>query len=105
MTIHGECLFNIPAQVRELKNIIERAMILSQSAVLHLEESLLRLRTQDKETLSSNRLKNLEREKIRQALEACEWRIEGPLGAAKHLGLDPSTLRSRWKKLAITKKI
>ena len=43
------------------------------------------------------------KERIEQALETCEWRIDGPLGAAKHLGLHPSTLRSRLKKLGITR--
>lgn len=90
-----------PGNVRELKNIIERAMILSQSSELHVEESLLGSQTQDNDSVPSRHLKDLERGKIHQVLEACEWRIDGPLGAAKHLGLHPSTLRSRLKKLGI----
>jgi formate hydrogenlyase transcriptional activator len=90
-----------PGNVRELKNIIERAMILSQSTVLHVEESLLRSPTENKDGFHSTQLKELERANILQALEACEWRIDGPLGAAKHLGLHPSTLRSRLKKFGI----
>jgi formate hydrogenlyase transcriptional activator len=94
-----------PGNIRELKNIIERAMILSQSAVLHVDESLLGSPAPGQNLVPSTQLKDLERVQIYQALEACEWRIEGPLGAAKILGLHPSTLRSRLKKLGIKKKV
>jgi formate hydrogenlyase transcriptional activator len=90
-----------PGNVRELKNIIERAMILSHSSVVHVDESLLRSPADDMAATPPTQLKELERAQIQQALNACEWRIDGPLGAAKHLGLNPSTLRSRLKKLGI----
>jgi formate hydrogenlyase transcriptional activator len=90
-----------PGNVRELKNVIERAMILSHSLVVHVDDSLLRSPVDDVDALPPTRLKDLERAKIHQALTACDWRIDGPLGAAKHLGLNPSTLRSRLKKLGI----
>lgn len=93
-----------PGNIRELKNIIERAMILSQSAVLHVDESLLESPAQGQNLVPSTRLKDLELASIHQALEACEWRIDGPLGAAKYLGLHHSTLRSRLKKLGINRK-
>ena len=93
-----------PGNVRELKNVIERAMILSHSAVMHVDDSLLRCPEGDRDVMPSTQLKDLERAKIHQALAACEWRIDGPLGAAKHLGLNPSTLRSRLKKLGIKRK-
>jgi formate hydrogenlyase transcriptional activator len=89
-----------PGNVRELKNVIERAMILSHSTIVHVEESLLRSPADDM-AATPTQLKDLERVQIQQALNACEWRIDGPLGAAKHLGLNPSTLRSRLKKLGI----
>jgi len=93
-----------PGNVRELKNVIERAMILSHSSLVHVDESLLRSPSEDRDARPSTQLKDLERERIQQALSACEWRIDGPLGAAKHLGLNPSTLRSRLKKLGIKRK-
>jgi formate hydrogenlyase transcriptional activator len=90
-----------PGNVRELKNVIERAMILSNSSVVHVEESLLRSPGDEMTATQPTQLKDLERVQIQQALHACDWRIDGPLGAAKHLGLNPSTLRSRLKKLGI----
>jgi transcriptional regulator with GAF, ATPase, and Fis domain len=69
-----------------------------------VDESLLRSPTDDTDAMPSTQLKDLERTQILNALNACEWRIDGPLGAAKHLGLNPSTLRSRLKKLGITRK-
>lgn len=97
--------YSWPGNVRELKNIIERAMILSQSSVLQVDEAWLRVQTEDMgAVLPSARLKDLELATIHQALEACEWRIDGPLGAAKLLGLHHSTFRSRLKKLGITRK-
>ena len=90
-----------PGNVRELKNVIERAMILSHSLVVQIDESVLRSPVAQSEALPPTHLKDLERAQIHQALTACEWRIDGPLGAARHLGLNPSTLRSRLKKLGI----
>ncbi len=99
--------YSWPGNVRELKNIIERAMILSQSTVVNVEELMLgcpAAATSEKVQGSSRQLKDLERTQILQALDACEGRVDGPLGAAKYLGLHPSTLRSRLKKLGIKKK-
>jgi formate hydrogenlyase transcriptional activator len=90
-----------PGNVRELKNVIERAMILSHAVVVQIDESVLRSPVAQSEALPPTQLKDLERAQIHQALKACEWRIDGPLGAARHLGLNPSTLRSRLKKLGI----
>jgi len=90
-----------PGNIRELKNIIERAMILSRTPILHIDESLLNANQSDPALECPGHLKDMERFRIQQALERSEWKIEGPLGAAKQLGLHPSTLRSRLKKLGI----
>ncbi|MCB0280913.1 MAG: sigma-54-dependent Fis family transcriptional regulator, partial [Calditrichaeota bacterium] len=97
--------YDWPGNIRELKNIIERAMILSNSPSLIIEEGLIRQSQPPGMVLATTKLKDLERLRIEQALETCEWQIDGPLGAAKHLGLHPSTLRSRLKKLNISRKI
>ncbi len=93
--------YSWPGNIRELKNIIERVMILSRSPVLHIEESLLSTKQREGDQEFPGQLKDMERSRIQQALERSEGKIEGPLGAAKQLGLHPSTLRSRLKKLGL----
>ena len=93
--------YHWPGNIRELKNIIERAMILSNSALLTIDDAFFPRHSSDQEHVPSTKLKDLARDRIQQALKVCEWRIDGPLGAAKQLGLNPSTLRSRLKKLGI----
>ncbi len=93
--------YHWPGNIRELKNIIERSMILSNSTLLTIDDAFFPSRSANQDKDTSPKLKDLERLRILQALKVCEWRIDGPLGAAKQLGLNPSTLRSRLKKLGI----
>ncbi|GJL54836.1 MAG: hypothetical protein NPIRA02_19680 [Nitrospirales bacterium] len=90
-----------PGNIRELKNVLERAMILSNASELKIDETLVNVHRPDSGDLPPTKLKDLERARILEALERSEWRIEGALGAAKQLGLNPGTLRSRLKKLGI----
>ena len=46
-------------------------------------------------------MQSIERSRILKTLEACGWRVKGPGYAAERLGLSPSTLRSRMKRLGI----
>ncbi|MDR4501833.1 MAG: sigma 54-interacting transcriptional regulator [Nitrospirales bacterium] len=92
-----------PGNIREFKNIIERAMILSDSPVLRIDESLVNVSQSSACDPLPTNLKELERVRIQEALERSEWRIEGRFGAAKQLGLNPGTLRSRLKKLGISR--
>lgn len=88
--------------VRELQNVIERAVILSQGNVLKIEPLL----TSSTSNLQTNLLKTLEtveREHILQTLEITSWVISGFKGAAAILGMNPNTLRSRMLKLGIYK--
>jgi DNA-binding NtrC family response regulator len=89
-----------PGNVRELANVIERAVITTTGTVLQISNT--------SETLPataphkpSKTLEEVEREYIAAVSEATGWRIEGPDGAAKILGLHPSTLRTRMQKLRI----
>jgi formate hydrogenlyase transcriptional activator len=92
--------YHFPGNVRELENIIERAVILSTERALPMDVSFISTR---REEGASQTLEEVERAHITRALVACSWRIEGPQGAAKRLGLHPSTLRSRMRKLDITR--
>ncbi len=103
--------YSWPGNVRELRNIIERAMITSQGATLSLQDltgfsttdtirSQQSSKEDDKQLLS---LEEVERNHIRVALEATGWQVSGLKGAARILKMNPSTLRSRIKKLEIRK--
>ncbi len=88
---------NWPGNVRELENVIERAVIVSHDGALRLDA------TEDAaiDTPASDTLAEVERSHIRRVLAATAWQIEGHQGAARTLGLKPSTLRSRMQKLGI----
>jgi len=88
-----------PGNVRELENIIHRAIIVSQRKELLLDVP--------EETwtppLDQVSLEDVQRKHIINMLELSHWKIEGTGGAAERLGIHPSTLRSRMKKLRIQK--
>ncbi|MDH3359165.1 MAG: sigma 54-interacting transcriptional regulator, partial [Desulfobacteraceae bacterium] len=93
--------YDWPGNVRELENVIERAVITSKGSILKLTDNLVisakvRSRAKLKETLTE-----VERTQILNTLENTGWKIEGVNGAAGVLGLAPSTLRDRIKKLGI----
>lgn len=93
--------YSWPGNVRELENVIERAMILSPGKKLVLDEALglpSRMEAKAKRTAT---LKEIDRDHIIQVLSDCDWTIKGPGQAAERLGLAPSTLRYRMKKLGI----
>jgi formate hydrogenlyase transcriptional activator len=93
-----------PGNVRELQNIIERAAILSQGPGLEIDESMLALQPELlPETSTGETLDDVSRAHIRSILEKCGGKIEGRGGAAAMLGVKPSTLRYRLKKLGIQK--
>jgi transcriptional regulator with GAF, ATPase, and Fis domain len=95
--------YSWPGNVRELENVIERAVILTRGSTIELDESLDVLRDTDLPDTSSLSLEEVERNHILCVLEETNWKIEGKQGAAVRLGLKPSTLRSRMKKLGIKK--
>ena len=91
--------YDWPGNVRELENIIERAVILATGSALELDGALAANREEAVTISKGQTLQEVERQHILQNLEDTAWRIEGPGGAAVRLGLNPSTLRSRMKKL------
>ena len=89
-----------PGNVRELEHIIERAVITSQQPVFRLVDHL----EEEPAKAEEGALKEFEemaREHILQVLQKTRWKIDGEGGAAAMLGLNPSTLRFRIKKLGI----
>lgn len=95
--------YSWPGNVRELANVIERAMINSQGPVLHIADQLESATAES--STSTRTLDEVEKEHILRTLDEVSWKIEGPNGAAKRLGLNPSTLRTRMVKLGIQKSI
>ncbi len=86
-----------PGNIRELKNIIERAMILSAGKVL----SIKRLEPEETDLQEDLSLEAIETGHILRVLDMTGWKIKGSMGAAEILGLRPPTLYSRMKKLGI----
>jgi len=93
--------YDWPGNVRELENVIERAMILSPDRTLTLEDALVSKHPPGNRKRSPSSLSDVERGHIVETLEACAWRINGSGNAAERLGLHPSTLRLRMKKLGV----
>jgi formate hydrogenlyase transcriptional activator len=93
------CRYDWPGNVRELENVIERAMIVSSVGPLVIDPSWF---PTSAPTVSSRpTLAEVERQAIRAALERCGGRIYGPTGAAAALGLRPTTLYGKMRKLDI----
>jgi len=100
-----------PGNVRELENVVERAVILSPEGALVIDPAVLRY--EGRESVEANpapadktlTIAEAERAHILTILAETAWHIEGDRGAAKILGLHPSTLRSRMKKLGIRRHV
>jgi PAS domain S-box-containing protein len=91
-----------PGNVRELEHIIERAIITSTGSTLQLADKLDH-ETEDKPEEALRDLEAIEREHILKVLQKTRWKVNGEGSAAAILGLKPSTLRFRIKKLGITR--
>jgi len=87
--------YSWPGNVRELRNVIERNLILSSGSIFRAEFH----EQEDKENL--RRLAEVESDYFRTVLHKTHWRIRGQGGAAELLGLKPTTLEARLKKLGI----
>lgn len=90
-----------PGNIRELKNVVENAMIVSTGKTLHINPPL------DPSAIvqKSVKLEDVERDHIKEVLKKTRWRVSGKNGAAEQLGLKPTTLESRMKKLGISRPV
>ena len=102
--LHALLTHSWPGNVRELENVIERAVILSRGPELELCDwtptplapmALMGGPIQTLETVQRNHIVSV--------LEITRWRVSGPRGAAKLLGVKPTTLAARMKKLRISR--
>jgi transcriptional regulator with GAF, ATPase, and Fis domain len=95
-------LYPWPGNIRELRNVIERAVIMATGPRLTVpmpQPGVARVTP----TQTALTLKELEIEHIRTALRTANWRVRGRGGAAERLGLKPTTLESRMAKLGVTR--
>ena len=90
-----------PGNVRELENVIERAVINTQGRKLQLADVIGTVGAELQAPDHDQTLEELERGYILKIVKKTRWRIEGPKGAARILGLKPTTLQSRMQKLGI----
>ena len=98
--------YSWPGNIRELQNVIERAVIVSDSDVLWIDESWLSTEpgTDEPATGAGSRLPpDQEKRIIEAALAATRGRVSGPSGAASKLGIPSTTLESRIRSLKINK--
>jgi formate hydrogenlyase transcriptional activator len=110
--------YSWPGNIRELQNVIERAVVLCPGTVLRLASDLLpatNRRADEEDGVSAENdgvpvesptsLEHVEKKHILEVLRQTRGVIEGPRGAAKILNLHPNTLRSRMKKLGIERSL
>ncbi len=118
--------YSWPGNIRELENVLERAVILSNGPTLEIEPEVFAAATAERaaaadplnplvgepdqltasggpESQPAETLESNERNHIQATLEKTGWVIDGPHGAAKILAMHPNTLRSRMKKLGIAR--
>jgi PAS domain S-box-containing protein len=98
-----------PGNIRELQNVIERSVIVCETANFSVDESWLSQQPVEKKAGSqrylSEKVAAQEKELIEAALRECQGRVFGPLGAAAKLGMPRSTLESKIRSLKINKNL
>jgi formate hydrogenlyase transcriptional activator len=96
--------YSWPGNIRELQNLIERAVILSRSSTLEVPLAELK---QSAEVVTGRAetaaLRTVEREHILRVLRESNWVISGPTGAAARLGMPRTTLNNKMRKLGISR--
>ncbi len=93
-----------PGNIRELQNLVERAVILSDGTVLRVPLTELDQQAAPPAARGAGTLEEAEKEHILRALQEANWVVGGPNGAASRLGLKRTTLHSRMQKLGISRR-
>ena len=101
-TMDALAAYTWPGNVRELENVIERAVIISKGPWLELGEWMSKPSAPAHRTQFPT-LEELTRDHVVAALERSAWQVSGDAGAAKLLGLKPTTLEARMKRLGIAR--
>lgn len=98
--------YHWPGNIRELENIIERALILSRGNILEYGEWLPVAKTAiNNNTGVTQTLEEIEKEHILNILAKTNWKVSGEKGAAKILGMNATTLEARMKKMGIVRTV
>jgi transcriptional regulator with GAF, ATPase, and Fis domain len=107
--------YDWPGNIRELRNVIQRAVILARGGPLHFDLPAVGatpgppvarprdLDTGERRFLTEAEMRQRERENLVAVLEASNWKVMGRDGAAELLGVKPTTLFSRMKKMGLSK--
>jgi formate hydrogenlyase transcriptional activator len=115
-TMDALCRYHWPGNIRELQNVIERAVIVSTGPALSVDVADLKVSiaghvvegtTAPKSPTNGalhDVLEQSERQQILKALDQCNWVVAGPNGAAAHLGMKRTTLQQRIRKLGIARR-
>jgi formate hydrogenlyase transcriptional activator len=104
-TMNAMVSYPWPGNIRELQNVIERAVILSKGPELHVPLDGLKVKNAESsgQTNGATTLEEIERKHILSILEQTNWVFAGPNGAAARLGLKRPTLQFRMQKLGISR--
>ncbi len=93
--------YDWPGNIRELENIIERAMILSLDGTLEYGDWIPSEKISSNGKPGASKLEDVEKDHIIETLNKTGWKVSGEKGAAKILGFNATTLEARMKKLGI----
>jgi transcriptional regulator of acetoin/glycerol metabolism len=97
--------YHWPGNIRELENIIERAIILSRNGAIEYGDWMPMAKSVASAKNNLLRLDDVEKEHIMEVLKQTGWQVSGEKGAAKILGLNATTLEARMKKLGISRQL
>ena len=95
--------YEFPGNIRELQNMIERAVILSPKQTLNLDAVIPKMSSSPGQSNNFLSFEEMQKQYIIEALERTHWQVTGEKGAARLLGLNGKTLASKMRKLGINR--